>query len=85
MHIDCMPRSITIRDVPDATGDELAGRAARAGQSLQEFLRAHLMELADKPDVGLLLERVRERKSSTDSRVSVQEILDALDDGRGKT
>jgi len=43
------------------------------------------MELADKPDVGLLLERVRERKSSTDSRVSVQEILDALDDGRGKT
>ena len=35
-----MSVAITIRDVPDETRDELAARAARAGKSLQEYLRA---------------------------------------------
>jgi len=35
-----MAKSITIRDVPDETSDELAARAALTGRSLQEYLRA---------------------------------------------
>jgi antitoxin FitA len=31
---------ITIRDVPERVRDELAGRAAAQGKSMQEFLRA---------------------------------------------
>ena len=41
---------MTIHDVPDETHDELAARAARAGQSLQEYVRARLIELARRPD-----------------------------------
>jgi len=45
-----MAISITIRDVPEETRDELASRAALTGRSLQEYLRAQLVELARKPD-----------------------------------
>lgn len=67
--------AITVRDVPDATHDELAARAARSGRSLQEYLRAELIELARRPDPGELLERVRERKERTGSRLKRDRIL----------
>ncbi|HEY1740799.1 MAG TPA: hypothetical protein VGI86_18945 [Acidimicrobiia bacterium] len=67
--------AITIRDVPDETRDELAARAAREGQSLQEFLRAELIELARSPDPARLMERVRARKAVTGSRLSAKQIL----------
>ena len=47
----CMGVQITIRDVPEAVRDELAARAARAGQSMQEFLRLELARLAARPTV----------------------------------
>lgn len=70
-----MPTSITIRDVPDEVRDELAGRAARAGRSLQEHLRAELIELARRPTVDELVERVRARKAATGSRLNAEDIL----------
>ena len=39
-----MATSITIRDVPDDARDELAARAALSGRSLQEYLRAQLID-----------------------------------------
>jgi plasmid stability protein len=42
-----MSRSITIRDVPDETGDELVSRAAATGRSLQEYLRTMLIEAGE--------------------------------------
>jgi len=45
-----MSKSITIRNVPEETRDELAARAARGGQSLQEYLRVQLIALAERPD-----------------------------------
>src|SRR5581483_6742011 len=50
-HNACMA-SITIRDVPDETRDELAARAARSGRWLQEYLRAQLVELARRLVAG---------------------------------
>jgi antitoxin FitA len=70
-----MPTAITIRDVPDKTRDELAARAALSGRSLQEYLRARLIELASRPDAETVLARIRERKERTGTRLSAQRIL----------
>ena len=67
--------SITIRDVPDETRDELAARAARSGRSLQEYLRAQLVELARRPDAGTLMAGVRERKARTGTTLPPERIL----------
>lgn len=70
-----MAKSITIRDVPDDTSRELAARAAATGRSLQEYLRAHLIELTRRPDPEVLMARVRARKKETGSRLSTKAIL----------
>jgi len=74
-----MPTSITIRDVPDDTRDELAARAARTGRSLQEYLRGQMIELARKPDASALVELIRSRKRRTGTKLSSQRILDHRD------
>jgi len=70
-----MPTSITIRDVPDETRDELAGRAAITGRSLQEYLRAKLIEFAQHPDAEALVARIRSRKAATGSALPADRIL----------
>jgi antitoxin FitA len=77
-----MPTSITVRDVPDETRDELAARAARSGRSLQEYLRGRLVELAQRPDPVLLVSRIRERKERTGSRLPPAAILESRDADR---
>lgn len=77
-----MPRSITIRDVPDETGDELASRAAATGRSLQEYLRSLLIEVASRPDPAVLMARVRERKARTDTYLRPDTILELRDADR---
>lgn len=67
--------SITVRNVPDDTRHELATRAARSGRSLQEYLRAELVELGRRPDLELLLARSRERKERTGTELSADQIL----------
>lgn len=70
--------AITIRDVPTATRDELAARAARKGQSLQRYLRAELDAMAQRPDRAAVLERIAKRKELTGSTLSAEDILAAL-------
>lgn len=70
-----MPTSITIRDVPNEARDELAARAALNGRSLQEYLRAELIDLARRPDPAALMARVRDRKHRTSSHLSAEDIL----------
>lgn len=77
-----MTTSITIRDVPDETRDELAARAALSGRSLQEYLRSRLVELARQPEAETLIARIRARKSSTGSTLSADRILGHLDEDR---
>ena len=67
--------SITVRDVPVEAHDELAARAARSGRSLQEYLRAELIELARRPDLATLLVRVGDRKRQTGSSLNSEQIL----------
>lgn len=77
-----MATSITIRNVPDDVRDELAARAARAGRSLQEHLRGELIELARQPSVEQLLNQVRQRKATTGTHLSIDDILEHRDAGR---
>lgn len=77
-----MPTSITIRDVPDKTRNELAARAALSGRSLQEYLRAQLIGLAGRPDAETILARIRDRKERTGSRLSSDRILSHRDEDR---
>jgi len=81
-HNSNMGCSITIRDVPDKTRNELAARAALSGRSLQEYLRAQLIELARRPDAETVLARIRERKQRTGTRLSADRILEHRDADR---
>lgn len=71
--------SITIRDVPVETRNELAARAARGGRSLQEYLRAELVELASRPDRAAVLARIAARVGREPVELSAAQILDARD------
>jgi plasmid stability protein len=68
---------ITVRDVPDAVRDELAARAARAGKSLQEYLRGVLIDTAGRPAVDDVIARARARVAATGARVGSDAILAA--------
>ena len=81
MHNACMP-SLSIRDVPPETRDELAARAARAGQSLQAYLRAQLIELARRPPAGEVIARARARVEMTGTQLSATRIVEHRDADR---
>ena len=72
-----MSVSITIRNVPDEVRDELATRAALAGQSLQEYLSQQLRELTDRPQIEHVLADIR-RNAAAFPFVSNDEILEAI-------
>ena len=74
--------SITIRDVPEETRAELAARAASSGRSLQEYLRATLVELAERPDLAQVVDRIRSRKRATGTNLPADRILEYRDADR---
>jgi plasmid stability protein len=49
--------SVQIKDVPDEVHAVLRSRAAAAHQSLQEYLRAHLIAMAERPTLDEVLDR----------------------------
>ena len=73
---------MTVRDVPDGVRDELAARAARNGQSLQEYLRTLLVNVAEKPTVGDVLARARARVEATGVRLDPAATVAAKDADR---
>lgn len=73
-----MAVQITIRNVPDAVRNELASRAAAEGRSMQEYLRLALERLASLPSNEAWLRRVREHKRAFPSKVTTEQILEAL-------
>ena len=77
-----MPVRITIRGVPEDVRDELAARAARQRQSMQEFLRGELERIASRPSIGTWLQGVRDRKAVAETRVQPSRILRARDADR---
>lgn len=74
-----MPKTVQIRDIDDEVYAGLARRAAEAGVSVPELLRAEAVRLAARPSVQEWLKRTRRRSSS----VGRLEVLAALDEQRG--
>lgn len=77
-----MAVAITVRDVPDDVRDELAARAARAHQSLQEYLRSMLIDSATRPSAADVIARARARVRVTGAVVGAESVLAARDDER---
>ncbi len=71
--------AITVRDVPIDVRDEWAARAARAGKSLQEYLRGFLIDGAAKPTVEEVVARARARVEATGAELDAGAILAARD------
>jgi len=57
-----MSKMIQLRNVPDALHRGLKARAALAGMSLSDYLLAEIKEIADKPTLAELRERLHTRK-----------------------
>ena len=74
--------AITVRDVPVEVRDELAARAARAGKSLQEYLRGYLIDAANKLTVDDAIARARARVDAIGARVDRDAIIAARDADR---
>ena len=62
-----MATTIRIRNVPEALHRKLEARAALAGMSLSDFLLAEIREVAARPTVDELRQRIARRASMTPS------------------
>ena len=74
-----MPKTVQIRDLDDDVYAGLARRAAEAGISVPELLRAEAARLAARPTMEEWLNRTRRRSSP----VNRADVLAALDEMRG--
>ena len=57
-----MSKMIQLRNVPDALHRSLKARAALAGMSLSDYLLAEIKEIAERPTLSELRERLHKRK-----------------------
>lgn len=73
--------SVQIKDVPEETHAVLRQRAAGAGQSLQEYLRAKLIEEAGQPTVDEVLARAGGRAGGS---VSFEDAVATIRDDRDR-
>ena len=56
-----MSKMIQLRNVPDRLHRKLKARAATEGRSLSEYLLNHIRELADRPTLQEMKDRLRGR------------------------
>jgi len=71
---------IQLRNVPDVLHRTLKARAAMAGMSLSDYLLAEIKEVADRPTLAELRERLHERRAvaiDLDTARMVQEEREA--------
>lgn len=67
--------TVQVRDVPEEVHKVLVKRAASAGQSLQQYLSAQLVLLAQTPSAEELFDEIERTVSG---RLSTQEAVEAL-------
>jgi plasmid stability protein len=64
-HTTHMSKMIQVRNVPDTVHRTLKVRAAMAGMSLSDFLLSEIRQLAERPTIGELRERLHRREPVT--------------------
>ena len=57
-----MSKMIQLRNVPDALHRNLKSRAALAGMSLSDYLLGEIREIAERPTLAELRDRLHRRK-----------------------
>ena len=57
-----MSKMIQLRNVPDGLHRSLKARAAMAGMSLSDYLLAEIKEIAERPTLAEMRERLHRRK-----------------------
>jgi plasmid stability protein len=57
-----MSKMIQLRNVPDVLHRSLKARAAMAGMSLSDYLLAEIKEIAERPTLAELRDRLHTRK-----------------------
>ena len=75
-----MSKMIQLRNVPDALHRTLKARAAMAGMSLSDYLLTEIREIAERPTLKELRERLHQRKpvaAQLDTARLVREERDA--------
>ena len=60
-----MSKMIQLRNVPDALHRTLKARAAMAGMSLSDYLLTEIKEIAERPTLAELRDRLRTRRAVT--------------------
>lgn len=73
-----MPKTIQIRDIDDEVYAGLRRRAAEAGVTVPELLRAEATRLAARPSIATWLASTRRRSSA----IGAKDVLEALDELR---
>lgn len=76
-----MSRMIQVRNVPDSLHRALKARAALSGMSLSDFLLAEIRQVAERPTIAELRERLR-RRSQVAPLVSAAEAVRRERDAR---
>ena len=61
-YVQNMSRMIQLRNVPDALHRILKARAAMAGMSLSDYLLAEIREVAERPTLAELQQRMERRQ-----------------------
>jgi hypothetical protein len=69
---------IQIRDVPEPVRDELARKAAAAGQSMQAYLLGELGRLAARPSMAEIINRAQFRARASGSTVTMNDAVTAV-------
>lgn len=75
-----MAKMIQLRNVPDTLHRHLKARAAMAGMSLSDYLLSEIKEIADRPTLAEMRERLHEREpvlTKLDSARMIREERDA--------
>jgi plasmid stability protein len=69
-----MSRMIQIRNVPDEVHRALKVRAAQLGMSLSDYLLSEVREIAERPTLQEMVERLRGREPVRDAESSAEII-----------
>ncbi len=75
-----MSKMIQLRNVPDALHRTLKARAAMAGMSLSDYLLVEIKEIAERPTLAEIRERLHKREplsAEIDTAVLIREEREA--------
>jgi plasmid stability protein len=78
-----MPVMIQLRHVPEDLHRKLKARAAMEGLSLSDYLIREIRQIAEKPTMSEMMERLA-RLEPVNMKTSPVKILRALRDGRDR-